>query len=337
MAFHGSMPRASCALSPQRWLASQEGLQSRRDLWQDKQSLVTWEKLDVESFWDLLRFFSDTHSIFFGYLNHFFFWFLIGASFRSFFLGENLKSHNRTAICPAWGFPWVCPEVTRWAQQFLSCPCHQLWKESQVKRTGKVACCNAWKIHCLHFEVEQMLLLLLKPEMVYLYIMLERGGHLVVSTSVTRNGACGMAGRFWSNGFLIGYRHPLVAWSRTETRPCCHVGYLGMDHHSVLAKANWRKFWILGITSILELFRNLRWDFSMRFFQLLFFYFCRIFLTFPWRLLFFFWSNSQDLGLRVPGDAFQISTLEAHDAMVKFGSMPQILAALLRCRTGMIW
>lgn len=39
---------------------------------------------------------------------------------------------------------------------------------------------------------------------------------------------------------------------------------------------------------------------------------------------------SQDLGLRVPGDAFQISTLEAHDAMVKFGSMPQILAALLR-------
>ena len=28
-------------------------------------------------------------------------------------------------------------------------------------------------------------------------------------------------------------------------------------------------------------------------------------------------------GLRVPGDAFQVSTLEAHDAMVKFGSMPQ--------------
>ena len=55
-----------------------------------------------------------------------------------------------------------------------------------MKRTGKVACCNAWKIHFLHFEVEQMLLLLLKSEMVY----------LVVSTSVTRNGACGMAGRF---------------------------------------------------------------------------------------------------------------------------------------------
>lgn len=32
-----------------------------------------------------------------------------------------------------------------------------------------------------------------------------------------------------------------------------------------------------------------------------------------------------DMGLRVPGDMFQISTLEAHDAMVKFGSMPQIL------------
>ena len=30
-------------------------------------------------------------------------------------------------------------------------------------------------------------------------------------------------------------------------------------------------------------------------------------------------------GLRVPGDAFQISTIEAHDAMVKFGSMPQRL------------
>jgi len=35
-----------------------------------------------------------------------------------------------------------------------------------------------------------------------------------------------------------------------------------------------------------------------------------------------------DMGLRVPGDMFQISTLEAHDAMVKFGSMPQILVWL---------
>jgi hypothetical protein len=34
-----------------------------------------------------------------------------------------------------------------------------------------------------------------------------------------------------------------------------------------------------------------------------------------------------DLGLRVPGDAFQISTIEAHDAMVKFGSMPQLLVS----------
>ena len=34
-------------------------------------------------------------------------------------------------------------------------------------------------------------------------------------------------------------------------------------------------------------------------------------------------------GLRVPGDAFQISTIEAHDAMVKFGSMPQCLEATL--------
>jgi len=31
----------------------------------------------------------------------------------------------------------------------------------------------------------------------------------------------------------------------------------------------------------------------------------------------------------VPGDAFQISTIEAHDAMVKFGSMPQCLEATL--------
>lgn len=38
---------------------------------------------------------------------------------------------------------------------------------------------------------------------------------------------------------------------------------------------------------------------------------------------------STDLGLRVPGDAFQVTTIEAHDAMVKFGSMPQILAPLL--------
>merc|ERR1719456_463460 len=32
-----------------------------------------------------------------------------------------------------------------------------------------------------------------------------------------------------------------------------------------------------------------------------------------------------DLGMRVPGEPFQVSTLEAHDAMVKFGSMPQML------------
>jgi hypothetical protein len=32
-----------------------------------------------------------------------------------------------------------------------------------------------------------------------------------------------------------------------------------------------------------------------------------------------------DLGLRVPGAPFQVSTIEAHDAMVKFGSMPQML------------
>jgi len=35
-----------------------------------------------------------------------------------------------------------------------------------------------------------------------------------------------------------------------------------------------------------------------------------------------------DLGLRVPGEPFQVSTIEAHDAMVKFGSMPQILVWL---------
>jgi len=33
-----------------------------------------------------------------------------------------------------------------------------------------------------------------------------------------------------------------------------------------------------------------------------------------------------DLGLRIPGEPFQVSTLEAHDAMVKFGAMPQMLA-----------
>merc|ERR1719183_2827236 len=32
-----------------------------------------------------------------------------------------------------------------------------------------------------------------------------------------------------------------------------------------------------------------------------------------------------DLGMRVDGEAFQVSTIEAHDAMVKFGSMPQML------------
>eukprot|EP00931_Biecheleriopsis_adriatica_P013792 TRINITY_DN1152_c0_g1_i10.p1 TRINITY_DN1152_c0_g1~~TRINITY_DN1152_c0_g1_i10.p1 ORF type:complete len:534 (-),score=138.84 TRINITY_DN1152_c0_g1_i10:254-1663(-) len=37
---------------------------------------------------------------------------------------------------------------------------------------------------------------------------------------------------------------------------------------------------------------------------------------------------STDLGMRVPGDAFQVSTIEAHDAMVKFGAMPQMLVWL---------
>merc|ERR1740138_1984021 len=32
-----------------------------------------------------------------------------------------------------------------------------------------------------------------------------------------------------------------------------------------------------------------------------------------------------DLGLRVPGPFFQVSTIDAHDAMVLFGSMPQML------------
>lgn len=32
-----------------------------------------------------------------------------------------------------------------------------------------------------------------------------------------------------------------------------------------------------------------------------------------------------DLGVRVPGDPFQVSTLEAHNAMIKFGSMPHML------------
>lgn len=35
-----------------------------------------------------------------------------------------------------------------------------------------------------------------------------------------------------------------------------------------------------------------------------------------------------DLGMRVDGEAFQVSTIEAHDAMVKFGSMPQMLVWL---------
>uniref|UniRef100_A0A7S1LLA5 Uncharacterized protein n=1 Tax=Alexandrium catenella TaxID=2925 RepID=A0A7S1LLA5_ALECA len=35
-----------------------------------------------------------------------------------------------------------------------------------------------------------------------------------------------------------------------------------------------------------------------------------------------------DLGLRVPGEAFQVSTLDAHDAMVKFGNMSQLLVWL---------
>jgi len=32
-----------------------------------------------------------------------------------------------------------------------------------------------------------------------------------------------------------------------------------------------------------------------------------------------------DLGVRIPGEPFQVSTMDAHDAMVKFGSMPQLL------------
>merc|ERR1712190_185939 len=32
-----------------------------------------------------------------------------------------------------------------------------------------------------------------------------------------------------------------------------------------------------------------------------------------------------DLGLRVPGEPFKVSTIDAHDAMVKFGAMPQML------------
>eukprot|EP00438_Fugacium_kawagutii_P012000 Skav213761 [mRNA] locus=scaffold3859:92088:95824:+ [translate_table: standard] len=56
--------------------------------------------------------------------------------------------------------------------------------------------------------------------------------------------------------------------------------------------------------------------------------------TFQWRDFLLRCPNPRtDLGLRVPGDAFQVSTIEAHDAMVKFGSMPQILVPR-RCGAG---
>jgi len=50
-------------------------------------------------------------------------------------------------------------------------------------------------------------------------------------------------------------------------------------------------------------------------------------VTLAWSILEIFPENQQPFfrGLRVPGDAFQVSTIEAHDAMVKFGSMPQCL------------
>jgi len=35
-----------------------------------------------------------------------------------------------------------------------------------------------------------------------------------------------------------------------------------------------------------------------------------------------------DLGLRIPGDVFQVSTIDAHDVLVKFGAMPQMLVWL---------
>merc|ERR1719476_590638 len=31
-----------------------------------------------------------------------------------------------------------------------------------------------------------------------------------------------------------------------------------------------------------------------------------------------------DLGLRIPGEVFQVSTIDAHDVLVKFGAMPQM-------------
>jgi len=35
-----------------------------------------------------------------------------------------------------------------------------------------------------------------------------------------------------------------------------------------------------------------------------------------------------DLGLRIPGEPFQVSTIDAHDVLVKFGAMPQMLVWL---------
>jgi len=35
-----------------------------------------------------------------------------------------------------------------------------------------------------------------------------------------------------------------------------------------------------------------------------------------------------DLGFRIPGDVFQVSTIDAHDVLVKFGAMPQMLVWL---------
>ena len=154
-----------------------------------------------------------------------------------------------------------------------------------------------------------------------IYNVIERGGHLVVSEMVLV---------VWQEGFdPMGFSLAIdIRWLREAELKHGRVAMLATL--GWITTVFWRKqiggsFESFELQGILELFRN--WSgINMRFFQLLFFYFCRIFPTFPWRLLFFFWNNSQDLGLRVPGDAFQISTLEAHDAMVKFGSMPQILA-----------
>merc|ERR1719414_1410089 len=107
---------------------------------------------------------------------------------------------------------------------------------------------------------------------------------------------CWGGGWLRSHGLLSRNRHPLATGSRAQT---CQSLYAGEEDG----------FDPMGFSLAIDI----RW---LREAELKHARVCML-ATVGW--------ITTDLGFRIPGDVFKVSTIDAHDVLVKFGAMPQML------------